>query len=98
MWKFIIILVACYVVYRLFANDFLKKKKVAEAEDRAENDRKIAAGEMVQDPECGTWVSVDDSISVKDGAKKYYFCSYDCRDAFLKKLEESGRKIPKGQD
>lgn len=94
MWKLIILALACYIVYKLFANDFLKRKKVAEAETKAEKDRKIAAGEMVKDPECGTWVSVDDSISIKDGNKKYYFCSYECRDNFLKKLEESGRKVP----
>lgn len=99
MWKLIILALACYIVYKLFANDFLKKKKVAEAENKAETDRKIAAGEMVKDPECGTWVSVDDSISVRDGAKNYYFCSYECRDNFLKKLESGGRNIsPRSDD
>lgn len=97
MWKLIILALAIYIVYKLFANDILKKKKVAEKEDKAEKDRKIAAGEMVKDPECGTYVSVDDSISVRDGDRNYYFCSYECRDKFLKKLEESGRKIP-GRD
>lgn len=93
MWKLIIILLACYVLYKLFANDFLKRKKVNEQEARAEQDRKIAAGEMVKDPECGVWVSVDDSISVRDGGKTWYFCSYECRDSFLKKLEAGGRNL-----
>lgn len=94
MFKLIILAIAIYIVYKLFANDFLKKKKVAEKEEKKETDRKIAAGEMVKDPECGTYVSVDDSISVKDGPKTYHFCSYECRDNFLKKLEAEGRKIP----
>lgn len=94
MWKIVILALACYIVYKLFANDILKKKKVAEKEEKAETERKIAAGEMVKDPECGTWVSVEDSPSVKDGNKSYYFCSYDCRDSFLKKLKEGGRQIP----
>ncbi|MBD5553308.1 MAG: transcriptional regulator [Desulfovibrio sp.] len=93
MWKLIIILLACYVLYKLFANDFLKRKKASEQEARAEQDRKIAAGEMVKDPECGVWVSVDDSISVRDGGKTWYFCSYECRDSFLKKLETGGRNL-----
>lgn len=87
MWKFIIILIACYAAYKLFANDFLKKRKASEKEEKAETDRKIAAGEMVKDPECGVWVSVDDSISVRKGDKTWYFCSYECRDNFLKKIE-----------
>lgn len=94
MLKLVIFAIACYVVYKLFFKDFLKKKEVAEKEQKTDEARKIAAGEMVKDPECGTYVSVDDSISVRDGARNYYFCSYECRDRFLKKLEESGRKVP----
>lgn len=94
MIKFIVFAVACYIVYKLFFKDYRKKKEVEEKEQKAEEDRRIAAGEMVKDPECGTYVSVDDSISVRDGERSYYFCSYECRDRFLKKLEESGRKVP----
>lgn len=94
MWKFIILIVAIYIVYRLFANDLIKKRKEEDRTVRAETDRKIAAGEMVKDPECGTYVSVDDSISVKDGPKTWYFCSYECRDNFLKKLETGSKNLP----
>lgn len=94
MWKFIILLIAIYVVYKLFANDFIKKRQAAEKEEKEEQDRKISAGEMVKDPECGTWVSVDDSISVKDGDSSYYFCSYECRDKFLKELKSGERNLP----
>lgn len=94
MWKLIFLCVALYVLYKLFAKDFLLKKRENEKVDKAETDRKIAAGEMVKDPECGTYVSVDDSISVTDDGVRYYFCSYECRDKFLKKLGESGRNIP----
>ena len=34
MWKFIILAAAAYLLYRLFANDFLKKKKDDEIGDR----------------------------------------------------------------
>lgn len=94
MWKFIIIALAAYFLYRMFANDWLKKKKVAAAEEKADLERQVAAGEMVKDPQCGTYVSVANSISVRDGDKVHYFCSYDCRDAFLKALESQGREIP----
>ena len=50
--------------------------------------------EMVKDPECGAYVAVDGSISVRDGEKVHRFCSYECRDKFLQRLEEGGRELP----
>lgn len=95
MWKLIFLLIAAWIAWKLFANDYLKKKKVSEKEAREEQERKVEAGEMVKDPECGVYVSVDDSISVRDGNRTYHFCSYECRDNFLKKLEAGGRVLPK---
>ncbi len=92
MLKFLVIGVAIYVLYRLFANDWLKKMKKDKHEEDADRERKIAAGEMVKDPECGTYVAVDSSITVRNGEKVYHFCSYDCRDSFLKKLEKGAAK------
>ena len=66
MWKWLVLGLAVYVLYRLFANDFLKKKKENAEDQAAEVERKVAAGEMVKDPECGTYVSVDGNISVRD--------------------------------
>ena len=36
MWKWLVLIVAGYVLYRLFANDILKKKKASEEESAAE--------------------------------------------------------------
>lgn len=98
MLKLIIFIVAAYAIYRLFANDILKKRKKDAEAEKKETDSKIEAGEMVQDPECGTYVAVDSSISVRDGERVYYFCSYDCRDKFLKRLEAGGRPLPHTDD
>lgn len=94
MVKWLILILAGYVLYRLFANDFMKKKTENKAESAAEMERKVAAGEMVKDPECGAYVAVDGSVSVRDGEKVYRFCSYECRDKFLQRLEEGGRELP----
>ena len=73
----------------------ISEKEKENAEDQAaEVERKVAAGEMVKDPECGTYVSVDGNISVRDGDKVYRFCSYECRDKFLERLQEGGRELP----
>lgn len=92
MWKWIILALAAYALYRLFANDI--KKKQQKADDVAEKERKVATGEMVKDPECGTYIDAESSITVRDGETIHRFCSYECRDAFLKKLENGGRTLP----
>ena len=94
MVKWLILILAGYVLYRLFANDFNKKKKESKQENAAETERKVAAGELVKDPECGAYVAVDSSISVRDGEKVHRFCSYECRDKFVQRLEEGGRELP----
>lgn len=90
MIKYLLIAAAIYIVYRLFANDLKKKKAEQEQMEKKETEEKIASGDMVPDPECGVYVSIEDAISVKNGKDTYYFCSYDCRDKFLKKLSDKG--------
>lgn len=98
MLKFVIIALGIFVVYKLFANDFLHKKQKGSEKDKKVMEKKKAAGELSKDPVCGTYVSVDDSITIRDGEKIHYFCSYDCRDKFLKELEQGGRELPKGDE
>ena len=94
MVKWLILILAGYALYRLFANDLMKKKKENKQESAAEMERKVAAGEMVKDPECGAYVAVDGSVSVRDGENVHRFCSYECRDTFLEQLRATGRAIP----
>ena len=90
MTKWILIALALFVLYKLITNDKVKKEK----SETKVKERKIAAGKMVKDPICGTYVDVDSSISVRDGNATHRFCSYECRQTFLDKLEASGREIP----
>lgn len=80
--KFIIIAGAIFVVYKLFMGD--KKKKSMKSAQKVK--QKVAAGEMVKDPICGTYVERDGSIRVKEGEKLHVFCSYECRDKYLKQI------------
>lgn len=47
---------------------------------------KSARGEeMVQDPECKTYVPRSDAVKAQHKGKNHYFCSHACRDKYLKR-------------
>ena len=47
---------------------------------------KTSIGEdMVQDPECGTYVPKSDAIKASAAGKTHYYCSTDCRDKHQKR-------------
>ena len=99
MWKWLIFALAAYALYRLFTNDW-KRKGESKEDEKAKNERLVASGEMVKDPECGAYIAVDGNITVRDGATVYRFCSYDCRDAFVRRIQENRAKteLPPEQD
>jgi YHS domain-containing protein len=90
MWKFLIIALACVVLYKLITNDRGKRER----DEQKSQERKIAKGEMVKDPVCGAYVEREGAISVRDGEKTHIFCSYDCRRKFLNELQRDGRELP----
>ena len=77
MWKWLILILVGYALYRMFMND---RKKSGE-DTKKEKEHLIATGEMVKDPVCGAYID-----SVRDGKTVHRFCSYDCRDEFLKRI------------
>ena len=84
MLKFLVIAAACFILYKLLTND--RKKKV---EVKKDNDEQLAReGVLVKDPVCGTYVSKDSDIRIKDGEQVRCFCSYECRDKYLKMIKE----------
>jgi len=91
IWKWLLVAAALFVLYKLFVGDRDRdEKKKAKVQER-----KIAAGELVKDPVCGTYVEADSSIKVRDGEAVHHFCGYDCRQKFLDRMQDSGREIPR---
>lgn len=90
MWKLLVIVLAGVVLYKLVTNDRSRQER----NEQKDRERKIARGEMVKDPVCGTYVEREGSISVRDGEITHAFCSYDCRRKFLDEMEREGREIP----
>lgn len=83
MLKFLIIIGCAFILFKLVTGE--KKKKV-EKKSR-ESERLANAGVMIKDPVCGTYVAKDNDIRVKQGDEVIHFCSYECRDKYLKELE-----------
>ncbi|MDR3044649.1 MAG: transcriptional regulator [Desulfovibrio sp.] len=90
MLKWLLLIAAGYFLYRLVTNEARKKSK----DDKKQKEEMVATGEMVRDPICGAYIDANAGITVRDGEKTYRFCSYECRDNFLKQLESGGREIP----
>lgn len=84
MFKFLIFAVAGFALYKLIIND--RKKKAENKNTKKEAMAK--EGILVKDPVCGTYVSKESDIRIKEGDKIHCFCSYECRDKYLKMIEE----------
>jgi YHS domain-containing protein len=83
--RLIITAILIYLLYKFS----IKKEKGYHRENQSPN---LEVGEMVQDPECKTYIPVDQAhIRVING-KRYYFCSEECAELFEKKLRE-GRGV-----
>lgn len=85
MIRWLIIALAIFLLFKLFTGD----KRVKEAKGKKQEENLVASGEMVKDPMCGTFVEKDGPIRIRSGETVHSFCSYECRDKFLKQLEAS---------
>lgn len=85
MIRWLIIALAIFLLFKLFTGD----KKVKEAKGKKQEEKLVASGEMVKDPMCGAFVEKDGPIRIRSGETVHSFCSYECRDKFLKQLEAS---------
>ncbi|MDR2800754.1 MAG: transcriptional regulator [Desulfovibrio sp.] len=90
MIKWLLLVVAAFVLYKLITND---RRSTGKTEQK-NREKRIASGELVQDPVCKAYVDAESSIKLRDGAAVYHFCGYECRTKFIKKLEEDGRVLP----
>ncbi len=81
--KLLIVFICGFVVWKLFMGD--KRYKQNKTEEKTENLQ--ASGEMVKDPVCGAYVSKNSDIRVRQGDVVLNFCSYDCRETYLKRIQ-----------
>ena len=91
MIKLLIFVGAVFILWKLLTGD--KKKK--EVEQRKGQEAKAASGQMVRDPMCGTFVPQDSDIRVREDGKVYCFCSYECRDKYIKQISSDTEAVKK---
>lgn len=82
MIKFVVVILCAFLLFKLLKGD--QKKKVAKED--SEKKRMSKTGETVKDPVCGAYVPHDSNIRVKDAEGVHCFCSYECRDKYLKQI------------
>ena len=84
MYRWLLVALAGYIIYRMFKNDVKAKAGKRASGEAARHE----SGDMARDPVCGTFVDMAESITVRNGEKVYHFCGYDCRDEFLKRMQD----------
>jgi uncharacterized protein len=77
--KFLILLAFLLMLFFYYRN--YKKRKLNRKE-------KIRITEMVKDEVCGVYLPKDEALKVEIEDKVCYFCSEECKDAFLKGRSE----------
>jgi uncharacterized protein len=77
--KFLFLLAFLLILFFYYRK--YKKRKLNRKE-------KVRITEMVKDEVCGVYLPKEEALKVEIEGKVYYFCSQECKDAFLKGRSE----------
>lgn len=55
-----------------------------QSRDNKPQSRSRNGEQMVEDPQCGTFIPLGEAVSAKINGKQYYFCSQECLKEFRK--------------
>jgi len=79
--RLIIFLVIFYVIYRVIKNILIGKQFVLKTN---QSEKAPSAGEeLIQDPNCHTYVPVSQSYKKEIAGKEYHFCSKECYEKYM---------------
>ena len=81
MIKLLLLALLFFLGYSFFQALFPSRQKG----NRRTGNRSNKGEEMVQDPQCGTYLPLSEALSTNIRGKQYYFCSRTCRTQFKKK-------------
>jgi uncharacterized protein len=78
MIRFLIFLILAYIAYRTVKAIFRPKEELRGGQDKGVID------EMVQDPQCKTYVPKREAVKRTIAGETHFFCSGACADKFQK--------------
>jgi YHS domain-containing protein len=78
MIRFLIFVILAYIAYRTVKAIFRPKEELSGGQDRGVID------EMVQDPQCKTYVPKREAVKRTIAGETHFFCSGTCADKFQK--------------
>lgn len=85
--RLILICIVAYIIYRFFKlclvlwTNHLKKKY----ENYDKSKTTTIGGKTVKCDNCGAYAAEELSVNIKHNGDELYFCSVECKDAYLKK-------------
>ena len=71
------------VVFGFFSQLAAPRSRPASGPRPAPRPKERAGGTLVRDPQCGTYIPETRALSAGSGTNIQYFCSEDCRRAYL---------------
>lgn len=77
------VLLLVRVILRLLFGDRVVPSRRSARWPGAPSRESKPGGELVRDPQCGTYVPKTRAIAASVGSETTYFCSTNCRDAYL---------------
>jgi YHS domain-containing protein len=87
MVRIIIIGIVLILAYLLIKKFLFPSSRI---DDRRRDERRIQGEDLVEDPQCHTYVPVTEAFKADVDGKTLYFCSKEC----YKKFREKGGNVP----
>ena len=83
VWLLRVILITIIVRFVMSLFTAVAAPRSRPAAGPAPRPRERAGGTLVRDPQCGTYIPATRALSTGSGSNIHYFCSEDCRRAYL---------------
>jgi len=83
MIKILLLILLCFVGYSMLQGLINPKPKTKKRGWMSRN-RSLEGEQMVEDPQCGTFIPIGESVSATVKGQQHYFCSKKCLKEFKK--------------
>ena len=94
MIRLIILAILLYLLYRLIKSLLFAPRQGAADYGKWENGQRVD-DEMVKDPTCNTYFPKKDTLPLELEGTTYYFCSEECKKAFISAHKNTMDNEPK---